>query len=67
VDVERRAGGRVYSLDFECAFAALPVARSQARERWSRLKAAVRRVAKEWRIGAPLRLAKRALTRLRGG
>jgi FMN phosphatase YigB (HAD superfamily) len=67
VDVERPAGGRVYSLDFECAFAALPVARSQARERWGRLKAALRNVAKEWRIGAPLRLAKRALTRLRGG
>jgi FMN phosphatase YigB (HAD superfamily) len=67
VDVERRAGGRVYSLYFECAFAALPLARSQARERWGRLKAAMRKVAKDWRIGAPLRLAKRAMTRLRGG
>ena len=67
LDVERRAGGRVYSLDFECAFAVLPLARSQARERWARAKAALRRVAKEWRIGAPVRLAKRTLTRLRGG
>lgn len=66
VDIERRAGGRVYGLDFECAFAVLPIARSQARERWGRLKRGLRTLAKEWRIGAPLRLAKRMLSRLRG-
>ena len=66
VDVERRAGAPVYSLDFECAFAALPLARSQARERWGRLKGAVRRVGKESPLGAPLRLARRVLRRLAG-
>lgn len=62
LDVERRVGARVYSLDFECAFAVLPIARSQARERWERVKNAVRTVGKERRIGAPLRLAKRLLS-----
>ncbi len=66
VEVERRAGAPVYSLDFECAFAVLPLARSQARERWGRTKAALRRIGKESRLGAPLRLARRALRRLAG-
>jgi hypothetical protein len=42
------------------------VARSQVRERWARTKAALRQLAKETRVGAPLRLAKRLLGRLRG-
>jgi hypothetical protein len=66
LEVERRAGGRVYAVDFECAFAVLPIARSQAHERWGRIKAGLRTVAKEWRIGAPLRWAKRLASRLRG-
>jgi len=63
IDVERRAGARVWEVEVECAFAVLPLARSQARERRARLKGALRKVAKEWRIGAPLRLAKRVLGR----
>jgi hypothetical protein len=66
VDVEKLAGGKVWRMEFECAFVVLPVARSQARERWRRSKDALRRAAKEWRIGAPIRLAKRMLGRLRG-
>ena len=53
VEVERRAGAPVYSLDFECAFAVLPLARSQARERWGRTKAALRRIGKESTTGRP--------------
>jgi FMN phosphatase YigB (HAD superfamily) len=64
VDLERRAGGRVYEVDVECAFAVLPLARSQARERRSRLKAWVRRLAKESWLGWPLRLARRVARRL---
>jgi FMN phosphatase YigB (HAD superfamily) len=66
VDVERLAGGPVWRLEFECGFSVLPVARSQVRERWARTKAALRQLAKETRVGAPLRLAKRLLGRLRG-
>ena len=46
-------------LELQCAFAVLPVARSQARERWRRTKARAARLAKESPLGAPLRLAKR--------
>ncbi|HKG16866.1 MAG TPA: hypothetical protein VKA96_04175 [Solirubrobacteraceae bacterium] len=67
IDVERLAGGPVWRLEFECGFSVLPVGRSQVRERWARTKAGLRRVAKETRVGAPLRLAKRVLGRLRGG
>ncbi|HVE68939.1 MAG TPA: HAD family hydrolase, partial [Solirubrobacteraceae bacterium] len=56
LDVERRAGGPVYEADLECAFAVLGVPRSQARERRARLRAALRRTAKDSRwLGAPLR------------
>jgi FMN phosphatase YigB (HAD superfamily) len=65
VDVERLAGGPVWRLEFECGFSVLPVARSQVRERWARTKAALRRLGKETPVGAPLRLAKRLLGRLR--
>jgi hypothetical protein len=67
VDVERLAGAPVWRLEFECGFSVLPVGRSQVRERWARTKGVLRRVAKETRVGAPLRLAKRLLGRLRGG
>ena len=63
VDLERRLGVRVWEVEVECAFAVLPLARFQAREPRARLRAAGRTVAKEWRIGAPLRLAKRLLSR----
>jgi hypothetical protein len=63
VDVERAVGAPVWRLEFECAFAVLPLERSQARERWARLRAGLLRLAKESRLGAPLRLARRALGR----
>jgi FMN phosphatase YigB (HAD superfamily) len=66
IDVEKQAGGPVYKVDVELAFAVLPIARSQARERWLRLKRWLRHLAKERRIGAPLRLARRTLSRLTG-
>jgi hypothetical protein len=67
IEVERRAGGRVYEVELECAFAALPLARSQAVERRARLREAIRRTAKESRIlGAPLRLLRRIARRLAG-
>jgi FMN phosphatase YigB (HAD superfamily) len=63
VDVEREAGGRVYVVDVEVAYAVLPVARRGLRERWGRTKAALRRWAKGSWAGAPLRLARRVLGR----
>jgi FMN phosphatase YigB (HAD superfamily) len=64
IDVQKRAGGRVYEVEVECAFAALPLARSQARERRARLKQWLRRVAKESRLGWPLRVARRMAQRV---
>jgi hypothetical protein len=67
LDVERRAGGPVYEVELECAFAVLGVPRSQARERRARLRAAIRRTAKDSRVlGAPLRLLRRVARRLAG-
>jgi len=67
IEIERRVGGRVYEVELECAFAALPLARSQAIERRARLREAIRRTAKESRIlGAPLRLLRRIARRLTG-
>ena len=63
VDVEREAGGQVYVVDVEVAYAVLPVARRGLRERWARTKAALRRWGKESRFGAPLRVARRLLRR----
>ncbi|MFL5820536.1 MAG: hypothetical protein ACJ76S_07630 [Solirubrobacteraceae bacterium] len=67
VEVEKLAGAPVWRLEFECGFAVLPVGRSQVRERWARTKHMLRRLAKETRVGAPLRLLKRLLGRLAGG
>jgi hypothetical protein len=65
IDVQERAGGRVYEVGLECAFALLPLARSAELERRPRAKAALMRVAKESRFfGAPLRFARRVATRL---
>jgi hypothetical protein len=61
VDVEREAGGKVYVVDVEVAYAILPVARAGLRERWARTKKALRRLARESWLGAPLRLARRLL------
>jgi FMN phosphatase YigB (HAD superfamily) len=64
IDVERRAGGRVYEVELECAFAVLPLPSSAALERRPRLRAAALRVAKRSRVlGAPLRLARRLARR----
>ena len=67
IDVQDRAGGRVYEVELECAFAALPLPRSDELERRPRLRAALMRTAKESRIlGAPLRFARRVARRLAG-
>jgi hypothetical protein len=67
IDVSERAGGRVYEVELECAFAVLPLPRSNELERRPRLRAAVLRTAKESRFfGAPLRLARRVARRLAG-
>ncbi len=67
VEVEKLVGAPVWGLELECAFAVMPIARSQARERWGRTKRAMRRLAKDTPAGAPLRLAKRTAGRVRGG
>jgi hypothetical protein len=65
--VQDRAGGRVYEVELECAFATLPLPRSDELERRPRLRAALLRTAKESRIlGAPLRLARRIARRMVG-
>ncbi len=67
IDVQDRAGGRVYEVEVECAFAVLPLPRSDQLERRPRLRAALMRTAKESRIlGAPLRFARRVARRLAG-
>ena len=67
IDVEDRAGGRVYEVELECAFAALPLPGSEELERRPRLRAWVLRTAKESRVlGAPLRFARRVARRLAG-
>jgi hypothetical protein len=67
LDVEERAGGRVYEVELECAFAVLAVPRAHVRERRARLRAALRRTGKESRVlGAPLRLVRRVARRLAG-
>jgi hypothetical protein len=66
IDLRPRVDGRVYEVEVEVACATLPLARGQARERRARLKALLRRLAKESRLGAPLRLARRAARRLAG-
>jgi hypothetical protein len=67
IDVQARAGGRVYEADLECAFAALPLPRSSDLEKRPRVRAALQRTAKESRfLGAPLRLARRILRRIVG-
>jgi hypothetical protein len=67
LDVERRAGGRVYEVELECAFAVLPLARSPELEPRRRVRGAVRRLAKRSRVlGAPLRLVRRVARRLAG-
>jgi FMN phosphatase YigB (HAD superfamily) len=63
IAVEAAAGRPVYRVVVECAYAALPIARSQARERHARLKAWLRRMAKESPAGAPVRLARRMARR----
>jgi hypothetical protein len=60
IDLRRLVDGRVYEAVVELAFAALPLAGAQARERRARLKRALRWVAKETWLGAPLRVARRA-------
>jgi hypothetical protein len=62
IDVEAAVGRPVYRVVVEIAYAALPIARTQARERRARLKGWLRRLAKESPAGAPIRLARR-LTR----
>ncbi len=66
LDLRRLVEGRVYLAVVEVGFAALPLARSQARERWARVKGALRHLVKETWLGWPLRGAGRALRRLRG-
>jgi FMN phosphatase YigB (HAD superfamily) len=67
LDLEERAGGRVYEAELECAFAVLSVPRGHVSERRARLRGAVRRLAKESRVlGAPMRLARRIARRLAG-
>ena len=65
VDVERAVGGRVYEVAVECAYATLPISRTQARERWGRAKRALLHVVKDTWAGAPLRLVGRLVRRLR--
>jgi FMN phosphatase YigB (HAD superfamily) len=66
LDLRRLVDRPVYEAVVEVGFAALPLVRSQARERWARAKGALRRVAKETPVGAPLRAARRILRRRRG-
>lgn len=63
IDVEAVAGRPVYRVVVECAYAALPIARTQARERRARVKGWLRRMAKDSPAGAPLRLARRVVRR----
>jgi hypothetical protein len=66
LEVERLAGGRVYQCVVECAYAALPISRTQAHERWGRTRRFALHVIKDTWAGAPLRLLGRAVRRLRG-
>ncbi|MDQ6750001.1 MAG: hypothetical protein M3Z33_04525, partial [Actinomycetota bacterium] len=59
IDVEAAVGRPVYRVVVECAYAALPIARSQARERRARLKGWLRGVAKDSRAGPLIGLARR--------
>ena len=59
VDLRRLVDGRVYEAVVEVGFAALPLPHARARERFGRLKDALRRLAKDTPLGAPLRLARR--------
>ena len=61
----RLVDGRVYEVVVEFAFAAFPIARSRSGERFARARSALRRLAKETWIGAPVRLAGRVLRRTR--
>jgi predicted HAD superfamily hydrolase len=61
IDIEQRAGGRVFEVDIEVAFAALPLRAGQAVESRRRLRAWARRMGKESRAGAPIRVVVRAL------
>jgi FMN phosphatase YigB (HAD superfamily) len=66
LDLRRLVEGKVYEAVVEVGFAALPLARSQARERFARVRDSLLRWAKETRAGAPLRWAGRLVRRLRG-
>lgn len=63
IDVEAAAGRPVYRVVVEVAYAALPIAHTQARERRARLKGWLRRLAKDSPAGAPVRLARRVARR----
>jgi hypothetical protein len=63
IDVEAAAGRPVYRVVVECAYAALPIARTQVRERRARLKGWLRHLAKETSLGAPVRVARRLARR----
>ena len=61
IDVEAAVGRPVYRVVVECAYAALPIARTQARERHAWVKGWLRHLAKETSLGAPVRVARRLL------
>jgi FMN phosphatase YigB (HAD superfamily) len=63
LDLRRLAGEKVYEAVVEVGFAALALPYSRAPERRGRAKGRLRRIAKETRLGAPLRLARRLLHR----
>ena len=65
LDLRRLVDGRVYEVVVEFAFAGFPIARSRSGERFARARSALRRLAKETWIGAPVRLAGRVLRRTR--